>query len=126
MRFIVVCRKLHTTKLNDVVFPLQVLILASLIAQVFVSRNSPPQALLLQDLRLGKTLPIFYSVNDISAAPQALSMLDNFGPDHIRLYPRDPSDAAADLTDLPNNDDETHFVGISFDKLDFQSKFKSL
>jgi len=106
-------------------FSWQVLILASLIAQVFVSRNSSPQAISLEESSLGKTLPIFYSVSNISAA-QALSMLDNFGPDHIRLYPRDPMDAAADLTDLPNNDDETHFVGIGFDKIDFQSKFKSL
>lgn len=61
----------------------------------------------------------------MSAAPQALSILDNFGPNHILLYPRDSSStSAADLTDLPNNDDETHFVGISFDKLDFQSKFE--
>lgn len=50
-------------------------------------------------------------------------MLDSFGPDHIRLYPRDPDPwNTADLTDMPNND-ETHIVGISFDKLDFESKF---
>ncbi|KAG0581666.1 hypothetical protein KC19_4G270200 [Ceratodon purpureus] len=98
-----------------------VLILASLIAQVFISSNPSPQPLLLQDLRLAKTLPIFYSVSNLSAGPQALSMLDSFGPDHIRLYPRDPDPwNTADLTDMPNND-ETHIVGISFDKLDFEN-----
>lgn len=103
---------------------MQVLILASLIAQVFISGNPSPRALLLQDLRLGKTLPIFFSLGNVSAGPQALSMLENFGPDHVLLYPRDPDPSnTADLTDMPNNDDDVHIVGISFDKLDFQSKF---
>lgn len=104
------------------VFPLQILILSVMIAQAIFSFNPSPQPLSLQNARLGKTLPIFFTVNDVSAAPEALSMLDKFGPDHIRLFPRDPHQGVADLTDLPNNDDETHFVGINFEKLDFQSK----
>lgn len=101
---------------------MQVLALAVLIAQLFIGKTSPG-ALPLQDSRFGKTVPIFYTVSDTNVESQVLSFLKAFGDNHVLVYPRDSENyTAADLTDMPNNDETTHIVGISFDKVDFESK----
>jgi len=98
-----------------------VLALAVLIAQLFIGKT-PPGALPLQDSRFGKTVPIFYTVSDTNVESQVLSFLKAFGDNHVLVYPRDSENyTAADLTDMPNNDETTHIVGISFDKVDFEN-----
>ena len=99
---------------------MQVIALAALIAQLLIGKKSPA-ALQFIDPRIGKTVPIFYVVSNSSSTSQVQNILDSFGPAHVLLYPRDPA-RTADLTDLPNNGETTHIVGISFDKLDIQSK----